>query len=287
MGNALQDAYSNFMYGDDAGKSARLVYMAQPRSRDDNGRVHLDMTFISINNRAYVSTVEQESMAADMGVRMQDALQFAAVLTPSNESIPGSVLKSEAVAKDWALDMERKGCRTNYQELRKLMKEVGEGNAGRHFYPIIMVLRRTRKRTGNKFSGGGPPMGLPSFRLDEECDRAASLIRKLAPNSSDEEEEPSAWDELYHDTKELFFGSASGKKHDDMSKRKQSSHLRRMNSESFDEHSSVNLSIPQDTFESENNAKATRLKENMRQSRKDKVDDVEASAIRELVSTYS
>jgi hypothetical protein len=31
MGNAIVDAYGNIMLGDDAGKSAKLVFVARPR----------------------------------------------------------------------------------------------------------------------------------------------------------------------------------------------------------------------------------------------------------------
>lgn len=65
-------------------------------------------------------------------------------------------------------------------------------------YPVVMIFRRTvqRKRmlgAGSSSKGGvwssaglslgGSLFGIPSFRMDDECDRAAALIRQLAPAS--------------------------------------------------------------------------------------------------------
>ncbi|KAL7543404.1 LOW QUALITY PROTEIN: hypothetical protein ACHAXR_012821, partial [Thalassiosira sp. AJA248-18] len=62
-------------------------------------------------------------------------------------------------------------------------------------YPVVMVFRRTvqRKRiilSSGPSKGWGSPglslkgslFGIPSFRMDDECDRAAALIRQLAPS---------------------------------------------------------------------------------------------------------
>jgi lipid-binding SYLF domain-containing protein len=61
-------------------------------------------------------------------------------------------------------------------------------------YPVVMVFRRTvqRKQLTNPRKGlwGSPGLslrgslfGIPSFRMDDECDRAAALVRQLAPSS--------------------------------------------------------------------------------------------------------
>jgi len=62
-------------------------------------------------------------------------------------------------------------------------------------WPVVLVFRRTvqRKRLISPKSGGGwgsPGLslkgslfGIPSFRMDDECDRAAALIRQLAPSN--------------------------------------------------------------------------------------------------------
>lgn len=62
-------------------------------------------------------------------------------------------------------------------------------------YPVVMIFRRTvqRKQMTNPRKGlwGSPGLslrgslfGIPSFRMDDECDRAAALIRQLAPSSN-------------------------------------------------------------------------------------------------------
>ena len=59
-------------------------------------------------------------------------------------------------------------------------------------YPVVMVFRRTvqRKRILSPTKGWGSTglslkgslFGIPSFRMDDECDRAAALVRQLAPS---------------------------------------------------------------------------------------------------------
>ena len=62
-------------------------------------------------------------------------------------------------------------------------------------YPVVIVFRRTvqRKQLTNPRKGtwGSPGLslrgslfGIPSFRMDDECDRAAALIRELAPEGN-------------------------------------------------------------------------------------------------------
>lgn len=53
-------------------------------------------------------------------------------------------------------------------------------------YPVVIVFRRTvqRKQMDNTKKGlwSGSLFGIPSFRMDDECDRAAALVRQLAPS---------------------------------------------------------------------------------------------------------
>jgi len=60
-------------------------------------------------------------------------------------------------------------------------------------WPVVIVFRRTVQRrrllSPNSRGWGSPGLslkgslfGIPSFRMDDECDRAASLIRQLAPS---------------------------------------------------------------------------------------------------------
>jgi lipid-binding SYLF domain-containing protein len=59
-------------------------------------------------------------------------------------------------------------------------------------YPVVMVFRRTVQRKQLQRKGWGSPglslrgslFGIPSFRMDDECDRAAALVRQLAPSSN-------------------------------------------------------------------------------------------------------
>ena len=278
LSNALSDTYSNFMYGDDTGKCAKLVYIAKPSNHDDYGRrVDLHMEFIEISDRAYVHFVEQDSIPDKIGIHVKDALQFATILSPMNELIPSSsILKSEECAKEWALEMERRGQRSSFKELNEIIKAAGDGN---RTFPILLVFRRTRKRVGNNFSGGGPPMGLPSFRMDEECDRAASLIRKLAPSDDQIVEEVTGWDELYHDTKEMIFGDGI-----DSSKKKT---IEKMNSSEYDEQWTDDFSISKDSFEKESDERAKALRDKNISGNRRSTDDIEASTIRDMVSLLS
>jgi lipid-binding SYLF domain-containing protein len=65
-------------------------------------------------------------------------------------------------------------------------------------YPVVLVFRRTRKRIP-----GLSPINVPTFRLDDECERAANLIRRLAP-TVDTEFQPDAWDEIMDNAKGYF-----------------------------------------------------------------------------------
>ena len=185
----------------------------------------------------------------------------------------------------------------------KLLRTAGcfdnKGNVNvsgkRTLCPIIMVFRRTRKRGGH-FSGGGPPLGLPSFRLDDECDRAASLIRRLiAPDDEENIEEPNGWDELYSDTRELFLGSGQGSKGSGGTRQPPPSlddkhaTISRIKSEDMDEYAAANLAIPQDTFEAQSNAKIEHLKKQKetRKGRGSALEEMETSVIRSLVRSSS
>ena len=63
--------------------------------------------------------------------------------------------------------------------------------AAQALYPVVLVFRRTVQRRlplGPGRGWGSPGLalrgslfGLPSFRMDDECDRAAALVRQLTP----------------------------------------------------------------------------------------------------------
>ena len=68
----------------------------------------------------------------------------------------------------------------------------GDGMLEQSLYPVVLVFRRTvqRKRMLSNNKWGSPELslrgslfGIPSLRMDDECDRAAALIRQLAPRA--------------------------------------------------------------------------------------------------------
>jgi len=246
----------------------------------------LGMTFVNVNNRAYVGAIAPNSDAAAAGIQPRDSLQVAVVLAGDGlESLQGD----EQYAQTYALECEKKGKRTSFEELKSMLQNctipfkssvynrddkslnnniITNNNGGKNKdsnrtlshniqmfesapdgqtqpqpqstktsfssrlrwtthnmvsrcnptdlssinqdlspstengeakYPIIFVFRRTRKRHLGDISH----IGLPSFRLDDECERAALLIQRLAP-SIEGEPHPDAWDEIAHDAREYL-----------------------------------------------------------------------------------
>ena len=68
--NAFQDAYGNFVLGDDTDKLARLVLVLEPKLGD---RINLGMTFIEINGHAYVRSVTPGSQSFAKKVSADEA----------------------------------------------------------------------------------------------------------------------------------------------------------------------------------------------------------------------
>lgn len=71
-----------------------------------------------------------------------------------------------------------------------------DGVLEQELYPVVMVLRRTVQRkivspggstlwTSPGLSLKGSMLGIPTFRMDDECDRAAALVRQLAPSNAE------------------------------------------------------------------------------------------------------
>jgi len=247
MGNALLDAYGNLVHGDDAGKSAKLVFVARPRpsllmSRAGNdvpvsAWYDLGCTFLEVNNRAYVRSVIPDSLTETAGVQPRDCVQFAAVLAGDLINLKDDEVK----AVSYALDCEKRGIRTNFDELKEMFagccitdntdgeekknpsvetlkgvtsacspnfpdNKPSVSNFGAK-YSVVIVFRRTRKRH-HATLGGLVPIGIPSFRIDDECDRAAALVRRLAP-TVDTTPDPDAWDEMVHDGTEWLLPNGS------------------------------------------------------------------------------
>ena len=99
----------------------------------------MGLTFLEINDRAYVRTVDAGSAAEKAGIQPEDCIQFACVVGgPKFEDLqlssPSSPLGSsqrrmemeyeterlDARAKQYVLECERQGMRTTYEQLREL-----------------------------------------------------------------------------------------------------------------------------------------------------------------------
>ncbi len=72
-----------------------------------------------------------------------------------------------------------------------------DGMLDQSLWPVVLVFRRTvqRKRMLSNNKWGSPELslrgslfGIPSLRMDDECDRAAALIRQLAPRAKGQAE---------------------------------------------------------------------------------------------------
>lgn len=290
--NSCTDLYSNWILGDDAGKSARLTLILRPThlplraSKTVIARIDLGMTFLEINGRAYVKSVAPGSAAARAGIMPQDAVQYATLVreewltkkeiksydgglnSEPNDQNHDDILADDAtdtIATKNILEMEAKGLRISYDELRKLLAEAldptqaaflsppvgsriaplsawngppipstvkicvpvehrnnGEGGPegdeddvgfglnrpNSPFVadmprPVVFCFRRTRQRKSIHH------LGMPCFRLDDECDFASSLVKRLAPTSDMEIPPPDTWEELVHDGTDWLLGRGS------------------------------------------------------------------------------
>lgn len=289
--HAFEDLYSNLVLGDDAGKSAKITLYLEPRQLpvvSRKARIDLGMTFLEVNGRAYVQSVAPGSAAAQAGVQPQDAVQYAMV----------SWLDDKERARQNVLDLEAKGMRIQYNELRNLLAEAmdptqsaflspststatwsgppipsnicvpmtmdmdSDGNtpfSGQQPRPVVFCFRRTRQRR---------TLG-PALRLDDECDAAVSLVKRLAPTRDMAAPTPDAWDELVHDGTDWLLGSGS------MLPPKQSLVTSAIAEDSEE--------IPMDDMEKERAHKLAQLRSRMAASQLDRTNDVEASTIRGMI----
>jgi len=202
---ALSDAYGHVMHGDDAGSSAKVVWVVHPtkvpidinigdqevlassankqqslaannKMRDKDGasagvgspgrnpmpssylftqKFDLGLTFLEINDRAYVRTVDAGSMAEKAGIQSRDCVQFACVVggpqfenqqTTTTTNMQGSGGRMDntsqrenekqsldSKASKFVLECEQRGMRTSYEEMRDLfagctLAPKGDGN---------------------------------------------------------------------------------------------------------------------------------------------------------------
>ena len=135
--NAISDAYSSFVLGEDAGKSARIPFVLRPNS--NTKRLVLGMTFIEINGRAHVQTVEHDSEAAKAGILPRDAVQFAAVydlpqMPDDMENDTASFVGDSSISaqsttatmrcqQEYAMDCEARGMRISYDDLKRMLRD--------------------------------------------------------------------------------------------------------------------------------------------------------------------
>jgi lipid-binding SYLF domain-containing protein len=136
--------------------------------------------------------------------------------------------------------------------------------------PVIFVLRRTRQRKSLHHMG----MLLPGFRLDDECDFASSLVKRLAPTADMEIPTPDTWEELVHDGTDWLLGSGS------MLPPKMKTLPTNGGIRDEGEHS-----IPLDSYELERATKLADLRSKMAAEAMliDRTDDVEAATIRGMI----
>jgi lipid-binding SYLF domain-containing protein len=143
VSNAANDVYSHWIIGDDAGKSALISFIYRPTVGDND---ELGMSFIEINHRAYVKSVLPGSVAYVAGVLPQDAVQLAvpiqrewemeaAALSTNNEIDDQKdendhqsdvyddnwIQNINRIAKTYGLRLEKKGARTLYNQLLRLV----------------------------------------------------------------------------------------------------------------------------------------------------------------------
>ena len=270
VGNALKDAYGHVFHGDDAGTHETKVVILSPKKVKVDGiitqKFDIGMTFLNVNDRAFVKAVEPGSDADIDGIQAQDCLQLAIVLGGNSKLDRMQTDKRRAIS--FGLQCEKQGRRTSFDELKemfvncslnvenagvemfdssedtnrdpkniplsrrirsttqemvgrcagvtvnKLAIDMPSNSSGRAEYPVILVFRHTHKR----YAGSSPHVAMPYFRLDDECERAALIVRRLAP-TADSKADPDAWDEIMENAQKFFSPNAKkeeDKSHDDI-----------------------------------------------------------------------
>lgn len=259
VGNAIKDAFGHVVHGDDAGTYETKVIVIHPKSVKINGertrKYDLGMSFLNVNDRAFVKMVKLGSDAALEGLQAQDCLQVAIILGGSKRLDRMQHNKDRAI--DFGLECEKSGHRTSFDELKLLFENCSLDVNSTGFqvfdssvsdrssedtstisrrirtttqemvgrcsglgdpslltmrsnsfseaeYPVVLVFRQTHKRHVRST----PHVGMPYFRLDDECERAALIIRRLAPTVG-VQADPDAWDEILESASKYF--SPNGK----------------------------------------------------------------------------
>ena len=301
--HAASDIYSNWVLGDDAGKSVRFPFLLR--------RGILGMTFIEVNGRAYVQTVLPNSEAEEAGILPQDAVHFAVLRERTKEN----KVDTQALIQ-YVLNAEDKGMRISYDDLRSLVtplnpsqsaflspptKSTSAFDLGTNGHPeiptdvcvpshkngsqsaagngsehplLVLCFRRTRQRKGVPSTF--------SFRLDDECDFATQLVQRLAPTQDMDLPNPDAWQEMLHDGTDWLLGN--GSMLPSHAQQQQPNNDGKLPGEE-------DLTIPLDPFEKERSRKLAQLRTKMaaeamlKQQQLDspRTEDVEVMTIRGMI----
>lgn len=255
VGNALKDAYGHVFHGDDAGTYETKALILYPQKVKIHGQTthkfDLGMSFLNVNGRAFVKTVQPGSEAALKGIRSQDCLQLAMVLGRSGKF--ERMQNDERKAISYGMQCEKQGRRTSFKELKDMFEncslrsniadveifdssddgvsdirniplsrrirnttqemvgrcsgitvndlatDLPSDRLGVAQYPVVLIFRHTHKR----YAGSNPHVAMPYFRLDDECERAALIVRRLAP-TVDSKVDPDAWDEIMENAQKFL-----------------------------------------------------------------------------------
>jgi lipid-binding SYLF domain-containing protein len=157
--NAITDAYSTYVLGEDAGKSAILTLIIHPIKKKSN-RLDLGMTFIEINGQAHVRAVEAGSEADKAGIMPRDAVQFAAVCDfDTYQDDLSALMGDSSVAESsnqqnvqflrYALHCEAKGMRISYDELKRMLREGLDPQSNSPFLSPELVEKNHRYNRPN------------------------------------------------------------------------------------------------------------------------------------------
>jgi lipid-binding SYLF domain-containing protein len=164
--NALEDAYGQWVLGDDAGKSARLVLVVPPSysstststftstSTSGGGLNHNHnhsnssvggLQFVNVQGRPYVSLVEPGSLAEQAGVQVRDAVHYAAMVEEDWQGKAGDndYTKYQPLVTH-ALHQESKGNRISYDDLRHLLIQRRTERALTTDAPIPSTIHTTK-----------------------------------------------------------------------------------------------------------------------------------------------
>ena len=124
VGNALKDAMGHVIHGDDAGTYETKAFVVYPETVILNGeetqKFNIGLSFLNVNDRAFVRSVEANSAADKEGIQPQDCLQLAIVLGGSSRFERMSEDPKQAVK--FALKCENNGRRTSFEELKNMFE---------------------------------------------------------------------------------------------------------------------------------------------------------------------